>query len=132
MATSTSKTKAPAKAPAKSTASKIAAKPAKAVKAAAPKTATAKAAPAKVAAAKTTAAKPAAKPAAAKPKAAVKANKAVVVRSAVSPDQRSFYIEVAAYYIAERRGFHGGSELADWAQAEKEIDALLASGRINP
>lgn len=121
MATATSKTKAPAKAPAKSATGKTAAKPAKAVKAAAPKTATAKAATPR----KTATAKPAAKPAAAaKPKAAR--------RPAVTPDQRSYYIEVAAYYIAERRGFHGGSQLADWAQAEKEIEQLLAEGRLNP
>jgi hypothetical protein len=132
MATSTSKTKAPAKAPAKSASSKTAATPAKAVKAAAPKIATTKPAPAKTAAPKTTAAKPAAKPAAVKPKMDTKTSKAVTVRSAVTPDQRNFYIEVAAYYIAERRGFHGGCELSDWTQAEKEIDELLASGRINP
>ncbi len=48
----------------------------------------------------------------------------------VSPDQRRHYIEVAAYYIAERRGFHGGSELDDWVQAEQEIDRLLRDGMI--
>lgn len=123
MATATSKTKPPAKAPAKSASSKTAAKPAKVVKTAtAPKTATAK-----PAAPKTAAAKPAAKPKApAKP-----AAKSAAKRPAVSSDQRRYYIEVAAYYIAERRGFHGGSQLSDWAQAEKEIEQLLAAGRIN-
>lgn len=124
MATSTSKSKAPAKtskpttatkakAPAKAaTATKAAAKPA------APKAAVAKAAPAKAAA------KPATK--AAKP-----AAKRSAGTSPVTTDQRRFYVEVAAYYIAERRGFHGGSQIADWVQAEKEIDQLLADGRIN-
>lgn len=131
MATSTSKpktaaTKAPAKstttvksAAAKAPAKKAAAQPAKA---AAPKT------PAKAAA------KPAAKPAApkaAKPAAKKAAGAAKGNGPAVTPEQRRFYVEVAAYYIAERRGFHGGSQLADWAQAEKEIDQLLAAGRIN-
>lgn len=130
MATATSKTKAPAKAPARSASSKTAAKPAKAVKPAAPKAATAKPAPAIAAAKPAKAAAP--KVAAAKPKAAKPAANSSTGRPAVAPDQRRFYIEVAAYYIAERRGFHGGSELADWAQAEKEIEQLLASGRLNP
>lgn len=46
--------------------------------------------------------------------------------AAVVPEERRrYYIEVAAYYIAERRGFNGGSEVEDWVQAEKEIDHLL-------
>jgi len=129
MATSTSKPKTAAtKAPAKSTT---------AAKSATTKTAAPKApakAPAKKAAAPKAPAKPAAKPAA--PKAAKPAAKKAAGATkgngpAVTPEQRRFYVEVAAYYIAERRGFHGGSQLADWAQAEKEIDALLAAGRIN-
>lgn len=50
---------------------------------------------------------------------------------AVSPEQRYHYIEVAAYYIAERRGFHGGDAAEDWAEAEQEIDRLLAQGLLN-
>ena len=50
----------------------------------------------------------------------------------LAPEQRRFYVEVAAYYIAERRGFHGGSELDDWAQAEAEIDRLLREGILKP
>ncbi len=49
--------------------------------------------------------------------------------AASSDQQRRNYVEVAAYYIAERRGFQGGSELEDWAQAEREVDRLL---RGNP
>lgn len=49
----------------------------------------------------------------------------------VNPDQRRNYIEVAAYYIAERRGFSGGHEAEDWATAEIEIDRLLAEGKLN-
>lgn len=130
MATATSKTKAPAKAPAKSTQTAKAAAP---TKAAAPAKVKAPAKLAKPAPAKAAAkpAKAAAPKAAAKPKADKPAAKSAGKRAAVAPDQRRFYIEVAAYYIAERRGFHGGSQLADWAQAEKEIEQLLAEGRIN-
>ena len=49
----------------------------------------------------------------------------------VTPEQRYHYVEVAAYYIAEKRGFDAGSTEEDWAQAELEIDRLLAEGQIN-
>ncbi|RLJ67828.1 DUF2934 domain-containing protein [Sulfurisoma sediminicola] len=132
MATSTTKAKT-AKAPAKSTTAskpattKVAAKPTKAAAATAPAKTT-KAAPTKAPAkvASKAAAPKAAKPAAKKAATANKGNGATV-----TPEQRRYYVEIAAYYIAERRGFHGGSQLADWAQAEKEIEQLLAAGRIN-
>ncbi len=102
------------KTPAK-TAAKKAAAPAKAAKAPAAKPA--KAAPAKaVAAAK--------KSAPTDPPKATKRN--------VPPEQRRNYIQVAAYYIAERHGFTPGRELDDWAAAEAEIDRLLATGLISP
>ena len=53
-------------------------------------------------------------------------------RQAVTPEQRNHYVEVAAYYIAERRGFEAGNTDNDWAQAELEINRLMAEGRINP
>lgn len=37
-------------------------------------------------------------------------------------------IAVAAYYLAERRGFSSGQELDDWLQAEKEIESRAAGG----
>lgn len=49
---------------------------------------------------------------------------------AIPAEQRRYYIEVAAYHIAERRGFGAGDPLADWTQAEAEIDRLLAEGRL--
>jgi len=49
----------------------------------------------------------------------------------VTPEQRYYYVEVAAYYLAERRSFDGGYAHEDGAQAELEIDQLLAEGRIN-
>jgi hypothetical protein len=52
--------------------------------------------------------------------------------SSLSAEQRHYYVEVAAYYIAERRGFHGGSELEDWTAAAEEVDRLLREGVLNP
>jgi hypothetical protein len=45
--------------------------------------------------------------------------------------QRAQYVSVAAYYIAERRGFNGSYEIADWTQAETEIDNLLREGKLS-
>lgn len=39
----------------------------------------------------------------------------------LSRDER---IRLAAYAIAERRGFEGGSETEDWLEAERQVDAL--------
>jgi DUF2934 family protein len=50
---------------------------------------------------------------------------------AISDQQRRNYVEVAAYYLAERRGFAGGSEIEDWAQAEREVDRLLREHRLS-
>jgi hypothetical protein len=50
----------------------------------------------------------------------------------ILPVQRSHYVEIAAYYIAERHGFTPGREVADWAEAEAEIDRLLGGGHFNP
>lgn len=65
---------------------------------------------------------------AAKPPAASKKAKAAA-GAEVSPEQRRNYIEVAAFYIAERRGF-AGNPLDDWSEAEAEIDRLLAEGLL--
>jgi hypothetical protein len=50
--------------------------------------------------------------------------------SGISPEQRRNYVEVAAYHIAERRGFAPGNPMEDWVQAEAEIDRLLAEGHL--
>jgi hypothetical protein len=89
---------------------KVAAKPAPVAKPKPAPRATSKAAP------KEAVAKPA-KPRAKKP-------------GGVPAEQRRNYIEMAAYYIAERRGFAPGNPLEDWVQAEAEIDRLLAEGRL--
>ncbi len=75
-----------------------------------------------------TAAKPAVR---AKPAAAAKPSRPRAKKPAgVAPEQRLNYIEVAAYYIAARRGFAPGDPLQDWVQAEAEIDRLLSEGRL--
>jgi len=72
----------------------------------------------------------------AKAKASPKAAAAKPVRSrAKSPvdipaAQRRNYVEMAAYYIAERRAFAPDNPLEDWVQAEAEIDRLLAEGHL--
>ena len=50
--------------------------------------------------------------------------------AAVAPEQRRNYVEVAAYYIAARRGFAPGDPLQDWIQAEAEVDRLLGEGLL--
>ena len=44
---------------------------------------------------------------------------------------REARIELAAYYRAELRGFVPAQELADWLEAESEIDALSARAPIS-
>jgi hypothetical protein len=82
------------------------------------------------------------KPAAAKTKPVAKAVPATVKKAAapkkapiapkpaISAEQRNNYVEVAAFYIAERRGFAAANPADDWAAAEAEIDRLIASGHF--
>lgn len=49
----------------------------------------------------------------------------------LSEEQRRHYIEVAAYYIAERGGFNSGCDLENWLAAEAETDRLLAEDKFN-
>ena len=71
------------------------------------------------------------------PKAAVKKAPAktsattAATRPAVSAEQRHHYIEVAAFYVAQRRGFSPGNPADDWAMAEREVDRLIASGHFS-
>lgn len=51
-------------------------------------------------------------------------------RPEVSPEQRRCYVEVAAYFIAERHGFTPGRDAEDWAAAEAEIDRMIADGML--
>ncbi|CAG0980654.1 hypothetical protein BURK2_01821 [Burkholderiales bacterium] len=42
-----------------------------------------------------------------------------------APEQRHFMIAEAAYYRAECRGFQCGDPVADWLEAEVEIETML-------
>ena len=44
-------------------------------------------------------------------------------------DERQLSIEVAAYYKAEKRCFCNGSPVQDWLEAERDVDASIASPR---
>lgn len=65
-------------------------------------------------------------------KAAPRSPSTTIGKPPVSGEQRLHYIEVAAYYIAERRGFADANPHENWAQAEMEIDRLLGEGKLNP
>ncbi|MBK1704914.1 DUF2934 domain-containing protein [Halochromatium glycolicum] len=43
----------------------------------------------------------------------------------VSPEERSEMIAVAAYFLAEQRGFTPDGATDDWLTAERQIDRLL-------
>ena len=79
-------------------------------------------APVSKVAAKSTVTKPAAAP--------KRATKKASTAASVSAEQRKHYVEMAAFYIAERRGFAPGNPMDDWLAAEAEIDRLLAGGHI--
>lgn len=46
-------------------------------------------------------------------------------KTAEHHQQHHAHIAVAAYFRAEHRGFNGGNAVADWLDAEAEIDAAL-------
>ena len=48
----------------------------------------------------------------------------------IDPGQRANSIEVAAFYIAERRGFAPGKTEQDYLDAAAEIDRLIAAGHF--
>lgn len=85
-------------------------------------------------AAKKTATKPAAPQrteAPAAPAKKVAAPKKSATSKPLDPAQRAHYVEVAAFYIAERRGFAAANPMDDWLAAEAEIDRLIATGQFN-
>jgi hypothetical protein len=45
--------------------------------------------------------------------------------SASAAERRRHMIEEAAYYRAERRSFSGGDPVADWLEAEADVDRML-------
>lgn len=48
----------------------------------------------------------------------------------VAPAERYRLIAEAAYFLAEQRGFAPGHALADWLEAEREVNR--ASGLLEP
>lgn len=53
------------------------------------------------------------------------------VQRQISNEERINLIQVAAFYIAERRGFSPGNEQQDWINAEREIDEMITSGKFD-
>jgi len=47
------------------------------------------------------------------------------MQARVDANERRRMIAEAAYFRAERRGFSGGDPVADWIEAEAEVDAAL-------
>ena len=45
--------------------------------------------------------------------------------TAITPSARRRMVAEAAYFLAERRGFACGFELADWLDAERDVDTML-------
>ncbi len=59
------------------------------------------------------------------------APKAALVREAIGGaevlgEERNRMVAEAAYFIAEHRGFIGGSSLEDWLAAEAQVDTMLS------
>jgi cytochrome b len=50
---------------------------------------------------------------------------AMKIQIEISDELRRQYIEEAAYYIAERKGFKGEQNWDDWLQAEQEVERML-------
>lgn len=48
--------------------------------------------------------------------------------NAYTSEERNRMVADAAYFHAERRGFASGNEMADWLEAENEIDSLIRAG----
>lgn len=69
------------------------------------------------------------KPGKAKTAQAKTATKSKASAKTVSAEERYLMIQQAAYYLAEKQGFHG-NDVANWIQAEKEVDALIASSQV--
>jgi hypothetical protein len=57
------------------------------------------------------------------------ARKAKAAAGPIAADTRLHYIQVAAYYIAERNGFKD-DPATTWLAAEREIDSLLMAGKL--
>lgn len=54
-----------------------------------------------------------------------------ISKKVLSIDEKNHLIQVAAYYIAEKRGFTPGNAHDDWLEAERQIEILLAQGTFD-
>lgn len=52
-------------------------------------------------------------------------------RRVISSEERQRLISLAAYYRAQRTGFGKTNPVEDWLLAEREVDAMIASGNAN-
>lgn len=52
----------------------------------------------------------------------------VQAHGAPTAEERRKMVEIAAYFLAEQRGFAPGAADADWLRAEQTIDAMIADG----
>ena len=57
--------------------------------------------------------------------------KTIITVTATCPDDLNKMISVAAYYLAEQRGFGGACQLHDWLEAEKKIHHIYGEGVSN-
>ena len=48
----------------------------------------------------------------------------------IDPEVRRQLVAAEAYFLAERRGFAGGSELEDWVAAERVVDSRLKQEQV--
>jgi hypothetical protein len=51
------------------------------------------------------------------------------IPESVDPNVRRQLVAAEAYFLAERRGFAGGSEVEDWVAAEAMVDSRLRQMR---
>lgn len=49
----------------------------------------------------------------------------IAAKTLLSDEQRYQMVAEAAYYNAEKRGFMAGSDIQDWLDAEKKVNASL-------
>ncbi|HET7832424.1 MAG TPA: DUF2934 domain-containing protein [Gallionella sp.] len=55
---------------------------------------------------------------------------ASATKTSLDETDRHQMIKVAAYYLAEQRGFSGGDPVSDWLAAEARIDAMLKKAGV--
>jgi len=55
---------------------------------------------------------------------------AVAAYTGIDPEVRRRLVAAEAYFLAERRGFAPGNELADWIAAEAAVDSRLEQTQV--